>query len=144
MNELLSEKCRKARKEHKCCLCNGLIQKGETYRWSKNVYDGTIYELHEHEACSEICSAIWDYVDPDEGMSDQDFQDGCQEVCRCFICPDCPRWNGEYMECEDDESYCLDKMTEFFKSHELYRDGRNKYGGEIWKIREKEIRLNDD
>lgn len=139
MNELLSEKYRKARKDHKCNLCGGHIQKGETYRWSKNVYDGTIYEWHEHKNCSEVCGAIWDYVDPDEGMSDQEFQDGCCEVCQCFICPDCSKYDNETGECEDDVTYCIDKMAEFFKSHELYRDGRNKYGGEIWKIREKVI-----
>lgn len=136
MNELLSKKDRKSRKDHKCDLCGKIIHKGETYTWSKNVYDGTIYEWHEHKNCSEVCGAIWDYVDPDEGMSDQDFHDGCQEICQIFVCPDCPRHNKEYEECEDDESYCINKMAEFFKTRRLYRDGRDKYGREIWKVKE--------
>ena len=136
MNELLARKDRKARKNHECDLCGETIPKGELYVWSKNVYDGNIYEWHEHKNCSEVCSAIWEYVDPDEGMSDQEFQDGCCEVCQCFICPDCPKYDNETGECEDDVTYCIDKMAEFFKTHRLYRDGRNKYGREIWKIRE--------
>lgn len=70
-------------------------------------------------------------------MSDQDFTDGCQEVCLRFICPDCPKWNKEYCDCDDDLTYCIDRMDEFFKSHELYKAGRKTYY-EIWKCREKE------
>ena len=140
MNELLARKDRKARKDHRCDLCGKIIHKGETYVLSKNICDGTIYEWHEHKNCSEVCGAIWDYVDPDEGMDDQEFQDGSQEVCQRFICPDCSKYDNEAGECEDDLTYCIDKMTEFFKTHRLYRDGRDKYGREIWKVREEVIK----
>lgn len=83
-----------------------------------------------------MASAIWDYCEPDEGMSDQDFMDGCQEVCQRFICPDCQRWNGEYDDCDDDIPYCINRMDEFFKTHELYKAGRQAWY-EIWKCREK-------
>ena len=69
-------------------------------------------------------------------MSEDQFQDGCQEVCQCFICPDCPNWNQEYDECDKDESYCIDRMDEFFKSHELYEAERKGYY-EGWKCRAK-------
>lgn len=138
MNETLDRKDRKAMKEHRCDLCGDWIRKGELYHWQKSIYDGTIYEWHEHMNCSEVCGAIWDYVDPDEGMDEDQFQDGCQEISQIFICPDCPKYNKEYEECEDDETFCIGRMAEFFKTHELFREGRDKYGREIWKCREKE------
>ena len=106
-----------ARKPHRCDYCGEWINKGEKYDYQKNIFDGTFYEWHTHLACSRIASAIWDYCDPDEGMSDQVFQDGCQEVCLRFVCPDCLKWNKEY-ECDDDKTYCIDKMDEFFKTHD--------------------------
>ena len=136
MDAILDSKDRKAKKEHRCDLCGEIIQKGEIYYWSKNIYDGTIYEWREHKKCQSICGAIWDYVDPDEGMSDQDFHDGCAEVCQIFVCPDCLKWNKEYEGCEDDESYCIDRLADFFETHELYREKRT-IMGEIWKCREK-------
>ena len=70
-------------------------------------------------------------------MNDQDFTDGCQEVCQRFVCPDCSKWNKEYGDCDEDQTYCIGKMDEFFKTHELYKTGRKAYY-EIWKCREKE------
>ena len=133
--ELIESSIKKARKSHRCDYCGEIIEKGEEYDYQKNIFDGTFYEWHTHLACSHVASAIWDYVDPDDGMSDQDFMDGCQEVCQRFICPDCPEWEKEYGECNKDESYCIDKMDEFFKTHELYKAGRGAYY-EIYKCRE--------
>ena len=135
MSEQLDRKIRIARKPHSCDYCGELIGKGEEYEWSKNIWEGTIYEWHSHLPCGRVASAIWDYVDPDDGMDADQFQDGCQEVCQRFICPDCQKWNREYEECEDDESYCIDKMDEFFKTHEMYKAGRKAYY-EMWKCRE--------
>ena len=137
MNELLARKDRKARKDHMCDLCGETIKKGEVYEWSKSIYDGTIYEWFIHKKCGIVSDAIWDYVCPDEGMTGQQFCDGCQEVCQIFICPDCPKYDKETEECEDDVTYCIDKMAEFFETHVLYREGRDKYGGEIWKCKER-------
>ena len=134
--DIIEQRTRKARKQHSCDYCGSIIEKGEEYSCQKNIFDGTFYEWRTHLACSRVASAIWDYCDPDDGMSDQDFQDGCQEVCQRFICPDCLDWNKEYAECEKDGSYCIDRMDEFFKMHELYKAGRKAYY-EIWKCREK-------
>ena len=68
-------------------------------------------------------------------MSDQDFHDGCQEVCQRFVCQDCPSFNKEYEDCEKDESFCINKMDEFFKTHVLYFAGRQGYA-QIWKCKE--------
>jgi len=64
------------------------------------------------------------------------FDEGCAEVCREFICPDCENWNDEFHDCEMDESYCIDRMDEFFKTHELYPEKRDGWY-RIWKCREK-------
>lgn len=139
MNQTLASKIRKARKPHNCDYCGDVIQPGEEYAWSKHIYDGIIYEWHSHLKCDYISREIWDYVEPDEGMSDQAFLDGCQEVCQAFVCSDCPKWNKEYEDCEDDESYCIDRMYEFFQENELYPAGRY-VDGRIWKSRRKEVK----
>jgi hypothetical protein len=136
MSEQLDRKIRTARKSHTCDYCGQTIKKGEQYEWSKNIWEGTIFEWHNHLSCGRIASAIFDYVDPDDGMSDQDFCEGCQEVCQRFICPDCPKWNKEYGDCDDDLTYCIDRMDKFFETHELYRAGRKDWY-EIWKCRKK-------
>lgn len=138
---IIEQKNKIARKLHRCDYCNELINKGEEYEYQKNIFDGDFYEWHTHLSCAHVASAIWNYCDPDDGMDDQQFQDGCQEVCQRFICPDCSKWDKEYEGCIDDKSYCIDKMDEFFKTHELYKAGR-KYYYEVWKCREIERKEN--
>ena len=70
-------------------------------------------------------------------MSSDEFDSTCADVCGEFICPDCPKWNKEYGECEDDLSYCIDRMDEFFKTHELYRWKREGCVA-YWRCRERE------
>ena len=138
MYDNLGTVVRKARKPHKCDWCRKVIEKGEQYEYHKFVDGGKMYDWKAHLACSRVVSEIWDYVDPDEGMNDEEFMEGCQEVCQRFICPDCQKWNKEYEQCDDDESYCIDKMDEFFQTHELYEDkSMRTYGYKAWKCREK-------
>lgn len=144
MSDQLARKIRTARKPYTCDYCGQQIAKGEEYEWSKHIYDGIIFVWRNHLACGCVASAIWDYCDPDDGMDEDQFQDGCCEVCRRFICPDCPNWNEEFLDCEMDESYCIDRMDEFFQGHELYKAGREAYY-EIWKVRERAgEKVNDD
>lgn len=132
---------RKARKDYACDWCKANIKKGERYNYQKFIFDGDFYEWKSHLACERVAYAIWDYVDPDEGMSSDEFHDGCGDVCRAFICPDCPEWDGEYSDCKKDEPYCIDRMDSFFLTHELYcsRDGYR----QVWKCRLKGGRKND-
>ena len=137
MIDVLERRIRKAYKPHECCYCGETIEKGETYDWSKQICDGTFYEWFSHMSCSRVASAVWDYADPDEGMTDQLFLDTCQEVCQTFICPDCPDFDMDYQGCRNDESFCIEKMDEFFKTNELYCAGREGYA-RLWKCRPKE------
>ena len=137
MQETIEHRNRVARKEYSCDYCGGKIKKGETYDYYKGKCDGYLFDWHSHLACQRVAEAIWDYCDPDDGMDEDQFQDGCAEVCGRFICPDCPEWNKEYDECENDESFCIGRMDVFFKTHELYKAGRRNYYV-IWKCRKKE------
>ena len=136
MYQNLTNKDVVARKEHQCDWCRQKISKGEKYNYQTFVFDGDFCEWHSHLACSRVASAIWDYCDPYDGMDSCGFDGGCADVCRDFICPDCLEWSKEYSECEKDESYCIDKMDEFFKTHELYQEKRDGWY-RIWKCRPK-------
>lgn len=140
MNELIDSKDKKSRKIHICDLCGGEIAKGEQYHWSKGLYDGTFYEWHEHKRCEFICGQIWNYVDPDEGMTRDEFMEAMHNFCQSFICPDCKNWNTEFEDCEMDycgqDKFCIDKVYEFLQTHELYRAERSMFG-DVWKCRAK-------
>lgn len=136
MYQNLTSKDVTARKEHCCDWCGKRIRVGEKYHYETFIFDGEFCSWHAHLACSRVASEIWDYVDPDEGMDHCQFQDGCHDVCRRFICPDCPNWDEGFEDCEKDEDYCIDRMDEFFKTHELYKAERKAYY-EIWKCRQK-------
>ena len=134
MIEQLERKIRKAQKPHTCYFCGKTIQPGEEYEWSKCVCDGEFYELYEHMACSRVASAVYDYADPDEGLTDDDFHLTCCEICQCFICQDCPEYDSEE-GCSNGEVYCIDRMDDYFKTHELYMQKVKGY--QVWKCREK-------
>ncbi len=142
--DVIETRTKKARKALRCDYCGKTIEKGEEYSYQKNIFGGTfyVYERHTHLACSRVASAIWDYVDSDEGMSDQAFQDECREICRGYICPDCSDWNYESCDFSLDETYCIDKIDEFFKTHELYKAAETSLF-EFWHVREKEEDANE-
>ena len=136
MPEILQRKGRTARKPHTCSYCGGVIEKGETYDWAKLAHEGEIYEWKNHKKCGFIASELWSYIDPDDGMTDEDFRDGCLEFCQRFICPDCKQYDKEFEGCSKDESYCIDKIYDFLQTHELYKDRREGWF-EIWKCRKR-------
>lgn len=137
MIETLERKERKARKEHHCDFCSGIIQNGDVYDWSKHVYEGVLYEWKSHKKCSFLCGKLFDYADPDEGMDEETFRESLYDFCRAFICPDCSKWDNECGGCEDDNDFCIDKAYDFLQTHELYRECRT-VCGEVWKCRKME------
>ena len=137
MVETIEHLNRKARKPYSCDYCGQTIEKGEVYDYYKGKFDGYLFDWHSHLSCQRVADAIWNYCDPDDGMDEDQFQDGCCEVCQRFICPDCEEWDKEYEECNKDESFCIDRMDEFFKDHELYKAERKGYY-EVWKCRLKQ------
>lgn len=135
--ETLESRERKARKQHTCDFCGGTIKKGETYDWSKNINDGDLYEWKSHKQCSTISSELWAYIDPDEGMTGDDFHYGCNDFCRIFVCPDC-KFYDEDEGCKEDKPFCVDRIYAFLQKNELYREKRNGYY-ETWKCSPKII-----
>lgn len=97
MSELIFETDRKARKTHTCSYCGGEITAGTTYRHAVLKYDD-VYVWKSHKECNHIASELWDYIDPDEGMTEDEFQEGCRDFARAFICPECPMKS----DCEGD------------------------------------------
>ena len=123
MPEILDEKDRKARKEHSCDYCQEPIKKGETYEWA-SLKDDELYEWKNHKRCGSIARELWNFIDPDNGMTESDFQEGCAEFCNIFVCHSCT-------DGDEDCYYCLDKIYEVLQRKELALE-RGPYGGWAW------------
>ena len=63
---------RKARKDHKCSYCNGLIKKGEEYEYSVHKMDD-VYTWKAHKHCSELVNLLNLEPDMNEGITHDDF-----------------------------------------------------------------------
>ena len=128
----------KARKNHVCDLCGCVIQKGETYEHQVNMQDGRVYDFRAHLHCQELSSAIWNYVDPDEGMTLDYFQDAVQTLAYTFFCPfHCDKWDKELGYCDDfDCDSCIKRFANFMETRELQLI-REPNRGMCWRIVEK-------
>ena len=139
MPQIISQCTRRARKPHTCDYCYGTIQPGEEYDHAV-LKEDDIYTWDAHTKCHSIASDLWNFIDPWDWMTADDFQEGCSEFCRVFICPDCEKWDKEAREIgpDCDNSFCTDKIYEFLKTHEL-RKIRDKHGYmRVWKCFPKE------
>lgn len=118
--ELIKQEERKAKKTHYCNFCNEEIKPGEKYNYSFLKDGGETYEWKSHKSCQFIVDCIWDYVDPCDGFTEDDFNYTCQEICNRFICPNCTD-NTDCIDCDYDKLYCVDKLVDYFKEHEIVR-----------------------
>lgn len=136
--EMLTRCFRKASKRHSCGLCGRAIEKGETYEELRCVGGGGLYVFRSHERCQRISNAIWDYVDPDDGMTRDDFCNAVNELMSTFFCPfRCDRFDKENGECKEDRpcTDCIAKFDEYLKTHQLVLDTK-----EPWSWRMKEVK----
>lgn len=136
--EMLTRCFRKASKRHSCGLCGRDIEKGETYEELRCVGGGGLYVFRSHERCQRISNAIWDYVDPDDGMTRDDFCNAVNELMSTFFCPfRCDRCDKKNGECKDDRlcTDCIAKFDEYLKTHQLVLDTK-----EPWSWRMKEVK----
>jgi len=78
--ETLDTAQRKARVEHICNYCGGVIKKGESYQWSKHIIDGNIYEWKAHTHCLALVSLL-DMSDYDEdGVGEDTFYEAVNDT----------------------------------------------------------------
>ena len=94
---------------------------GEQYGYDTYKFDGDVYDWKTHMECDAVSTFLWDYVDPWEGMTSDDFLDACADVCRTFVCPDCEHFDSEHADdgdyCQKNEPYCIHKLYELSKKY---------------------------
>ena len=138
MAYLIEQNRRKARKKHYCNLCRMGIEPGEIYL-DQFCREGTeVYHFKMHEKCNFISSELSEYIDPYDGMTEDDFVEGVTNFCKSFICKSCDVYNRIYEECEEDNfpgCDCLEKVFNFLQKYEYYL---NKNGNTYF---DKHIRL---
>jgi hypothetical protein len=115
--ELIAQRHRVARKEHKCDLCNGQIEKGTKYSYAFIKDNGDHWSFKSHLECEFVANELWDFINPWDGMRDDDFLDGCHDFCQHMICPKCPHFDGNC--CDQDEYFCFDKIVEVLKEYDF-------------------------
>ena len=134
--EMLTQYSRKARKRHRCGFCGRTIEKGERYKEQRCIGDGGPYVFRSHERCRRVSNAIWDYVDPDNGMTQDEFCDAVNELMSTFFCPfRCDRFDKENGECKEGRlgTDCIAKCDEYLKMHELVLDTNHPWA---WRMKE--------
>lgn len=134
--EMLTQCSRKARKRHSCGLCGKTIEKGERYKEQRCIGDRGPYVFRSHERCQRVSNAIWDYVDPDNGMTQDEFCDAVNELMSTFFCPfRCDRFDKENGECKEGRlgADCIAKFDEYLKTHELVLDTNHPWA---WRMKE--------
>lgn len=73
--EILKEAKPKAKKQHRCMFCNGIIEIGEMYNRQTISADGRLYDFVYHKHCGELANMLDMYDDCDgEGINDNDFE----------------------------------------------------------------------
>jgi len=133
MPDILRSEKRKARKSHVCSFCGKTINPGEIYDYNVLIFDG-VYDWKAHETCAYIASALWNYIDPFDGMTEEDFQEGCIEFCRTFICPDCPNMDSDSDDCAVDKYFCTDKIYEVLQSYDFKKVKSENGWIHTWKL----------
>ena len=134
--EMLTQYFRKAHKRHSCGFCGRTIEKGERYKEQRCIGDGGPYVFRSHERCQRVSNAIWDYVDPDNGMTQDEFCDAVNELMSTFFCPfRCDRFDKENGECKEGRlgTDCIAKFDEYLKTHQLVLDTNHPWA---WRMKE--------
>jgi hypothetical protein len=89
---------RTARKEHKCSLCHGIIQKGEKYHdKAGNLIDESyVYSAKECEACQPVIDEFMASCNDGEGYCEEYIQEWWRDV-KCYDC------KHRFLPCKPDD-----------------------------------------
>lgn len=82
--KLLSDLRHKARKEHICNYCGGIIKVGESYG-VQNIVDGKFYMWKSHVSCDKIANKLEMFDSCDDGVTENDFKEYIQEEYRNIL-----------------------------------------------------------
>lgn len=81
METIDSNKNKKARKDHTCDFCLGVIKKDELYNWQKLVsVDHGIYEWKSHKHCIEVASYYDLFDNGEDGLTQMSFSDAICDI----------------------------------------------------------------
>ena len=133
MPELIRTSYVKAKKLHFCNYCNSPIRKGELHNYSF-LKVGETYSWRAHLECKFLAEQLWEYIDPWDGMHEDEFQEGVGDFCSDFVCPLCSAYDKDDGECSDFEDCCIWKVGETLKTYELINSGRNSLGTKRFKL----------
>lgn len=117
--ESIARRYRKAKKEHICELCGNTISVGEKYCYQFNKDGSDVWSFKSHLECDFLCNELWYYIDPWDGMTEDEFIDGVRDFCRHMICPKCPKWNTTCYECTDDNDFCTEECVKVLKEYDF-------------------------
>ena len=147
MIEQICHRYHKARKRYVCDYCCAHIEPGELYSYSFIANSGDHYAFRSHTDCEFIANELAEFIDPWDGMTCDDFIQGCRDFCDYFICPKCP-FLDEYHECSKDSDFCPHQIANILEKYTVERMRKGepdfyKAGG--WKLVERigESRRND-
>ena len=122
MVEIIKKVNRVARKPHRCDYCHMMIYEGEEYSYSFLKCNGESYSWYAHKHCDRIAEDLYSYMDPGEGITHEDFDEGCYNFCQDFVCPYCDSFNHDDLECNENGMYCIDHIAKFLETHTVYKD----------------------
>jgi len=137
----IAQEYRTSKKERTCGLCGGKIHVGDRYSHQLNKEGSECWAFDAHCECQFICFELWEYIDPWDGVYEDDFIDGCHEFCHHMICPNCTSYIAEDNECLEDESYCENKIIETLLKYDFCRvksDDPKAIGKRVWGLIPKE------
>ena len=109
----LSNKKRKARKQHVCDFCGLLIEVGTIYELQVNISEGILYSWKSHLSCNEIAGELDMFDDWDDGLTGEGFKEYIQEEYRSIMCTNF----NEIYESKDFSYPNFSEQLEFVKKH---------------------------
>ncbi len=84
-----SQHIKHARKQHQCDYCGEEIEKGSPYSYSFLKDGGETYSWKTHEDCDFVATELWEYINPWDGMTTDEFISGVNDFYREFVCAEC-------------------------------------------------------
>lgn len=126
--QTIKEETRKARKQHNCDLCGKSIPKDEEYNYAFVVDGGDSWGFKAHLKCRFIMHELWQWFDPDEGLTHEHFEENLPEYCELFVCPHCPDF---YQDENEDNACklskcpgidCIDKIVKRLEEYALKKE----------------------